>query len=331
MRIFVAGATGAVGTHLIPLLVDAGHDVIGMTHTPQNAQVIERAGASAAIADGLDADAVRTAVLAAKPEVIVHQMTALNGMTDIRRFDHTFARSNRLRTEGLDHLLAAGQEAGARRIVVQSFCGWPYARQGGPVKSEEDPLDSAPPKVLRRTLEAIRYLEDAVTGLQAIEGIVLRYGAFYGPGTGMLAESVLAQVRRRRFPLIGDGNGWWSFVHTRDAAAATAIAVEQGARGIYNIVDDDPAPVHEWLPLLAATIGAKRPRRLPERLAGILAGEHLVEMMTRGRAGSNAKARRELEWQPAYASWRQGFAAVVVEDDPEAYIPTQKLFAGRAA
>ncbi|MGA8259132.1 MAG: NAD(P)-dependent oxidoreductase [Arenicellales bacterium] len=331
MRVFVAGATGALGAPLLPLLVDAGHEVVGMTRTPAKAGDIEGLGASAAVADGLDADAVGMAVRAAKPDVIVHQMTALSGKMDARRFDRTFARSNRLRTEGLDHLLAAGREVGVRRIVVQSFCGWPYARRGGFVKSEEDALDTDPPKLLRRTLEAIRYLEHAVTTSSVIEGLVLRYGAFYGPDTGMLAEPVLAQLRRRWFPLIGDGDGWWSFLHVRDAATATAIAVERGAPGIYNIVDDDPAPVREWLPALAETAGGRPPVRLPEWLARLATGEHMVEMMTRGRAGSNAKAKRELRWQPAYPSWRRGFPAVLVESDPEIHIRTAEPFAGRAA
>lgn len=306
MRVFVAGATGAVGSRLLPLLVKTGHTVAGMVRNADSAKAVERAGATAVIADGLDGAAVRTAVLATKPEVIVHQMTALGGMTDLRRFDRSFAISNRLRTEGLDHLLRAAKEVGTRRLVAQSFCGWPYARKGGPVKSEEDALDPDPPKELRRTLDAIRYLERAVT-TSGLEGIALRYGSFYGPDTGLLSKPILEQIRKRQFPLIGDGNGWWSLLHIQDAAAAAAIAVERGPSGIYNIVDDEPAPVREWLPFLAKRVGGKEPRRLPTWLARIVAGDHLVKMMTEARAGSNAKAVRELNWRPAYASWRQGF------------------------
>jgi len=311
MRVFVAGATGAVGTPLVRRLAAAGHTVIGMSRSPGKSDMLRRMGAEPAIADGLDATAVFDAVMAAKPDVIVHEMTGLHGLSDLRRFDRTFKVTNRLRTEGLDHLLAGARAAGARRIVVQSYCGGPYARTGAAVKSEEAPLDANPPAEQRRSLEAIRYLEDTTTAAAEIEGIVLRYGAFYGPATGMLDPSVIDGLRRRRFPLIGNGNGWWSFTHTEDAAAATAIAVERGAPGIYNIVDDEPAPVCEWLPALASLIGAKRPLRLPAFLARWLAGKHLVVMMTEARAGSNAKAKRELGWQPVYASWRQGFAAAL--------------------
>lgn len=310
MRVFVAGAAGAVGRRLIPRLVAAGHSVTGLTHSPQKAAAIRHAGAEPAVADGLDRAAVRAAVAAARPDVIVHEMTALRGL-DMRRFDRSFSRTNRLRTEGLDHLLAAAAEAGTRRVVVQSFCGWPFARSGGTVKSETAPLDAEPPPELRRSLEAIRYLEHTTTHVPGLEGVVLRYGAFYGPDTGFLESRVLDDIRRRRFPVIGSGNGWWSLLHVDDAAAATATAVERGAPGIYNIVDDEPAPVREWLPVLAALLGAKPPPRLPSWLARLLVGRHLVVMMTEARAGSNAKAKRELGWQPAYASWRQGFAAVL--------------------
>jgi nucleoside-diphosphate-sugar epimerase len=250
-------------------------------------------------------------VAVAKPDVVVHEMTSLSAANDLRRFERSFSVTNRLRTEGLQNLLAAAKQAGTPRIVVQSFCGWPYAGIGGPVKSEEDPLDPAPPRELRRTLEAIRYLENAVTGSSDIEGVVLRYGAFYGPGTGLFDGPIIDQLRRRRVPLIGDANGWWSFLHIDDAAAATAISVEKGAPGVYNIVDDEPAAVREWLPELAALLGARPPRHIPKWLARIVAGEHIVTMMTEARAGSNAKAKRDLSWQPAYSSWRQGFAAVL--------------------
>jgi nucleoside-diphosphate-sugar epimerase len=273
--------------------------------------VIRRAGADAAIVDALDGAAVREAVITANPDVIVHEMTALSGASDLRRFDRVFALTNRLRTEGLDQLLAAAKQAGTRRLVAQSFCGWLFARTGGSVKTEEDPLDPEPPKQLRRTLEAIRYLESKTTGAFEGEGLVLRYGAFYGPGTGMLDRTMIDQLRRRRLPLIGEANGWWSFLHIDDAAAATATAVERGAAGIYNIVDDEPAPVREWLPVLAAVVGAKPPVRVPKWLARLIAGEHIVTMMTETRAGSNVKAKRDLSLRPVHPSWREGFAEVL--------------------
>jgi 2-alkyl-3-oxoalkanoate reductase len=311
MRVFVAGATGAVGRRLVPLLVSAGHSVVGLTHTPAKADAIARAGGEAAIADAFNRAAIVKAVVAAKPDVIVHEMTSLTAANDLRRANRSFAVTNRLRTEGLNNLLAAAKQAGTPRIVAQSFCGWPCARIGGPVKSEDDPLDPEPPRELRQTLEAIRYLERTVTASSEIVGIVLRYGAFYGHKTGLFDGPMIDQLRRRRVPLIGDANGWWSFVHIDDAAVATAIAVECGAPGIYNIVDDEPAPVREWLPALAAMLGAKPPSRIPKWLAGIVAGEHIVTMMTEARAGSNAKAKHDLSWQPAYASWRKGFAEVL--------------------
>jgi nucleoside-diphosphate-sugar epimerase len=311
MRVFVTGATGALGSRLLPLLVSAGHTVMGVTHTAAKAQAIAHTGAEPIVADGLDGAAMRAAVVNAAPDVIVHEMTALRGRSDLRHFDRTFALSNRLRTEGLDHLLGAATAARTRRVVAQSFCGWPYARRGGPVKSEGDLLDPDPAPEQRRTLSAIRYLETQLMQASDIEGLSLRYGSFYGPGTGLLEEAVIEQLRNRRFPLIGGGTGWWSLVHIDDAAAATAIAVERGEPGIYNIVDDEPAPVREWLPTLAATLGAKPPLHLPKLLALPLAGKHLVSMMTEARAGSNAKAKRLLGWQPVHRSWRTGFGAAL--------------------
>jgi nucleoside-diphosphate-sugar epimerase len=238
-------------------------------------------------------------------------MTDLAGASDLRHFDRTFASSNRLRTQGTDLLLTAARGAGVRRFIVQSFCGWPYARIGGPVKTEADELDPDPPAELRSTLEAIRFLEQQVISSSQPEGIVVRYGALYGPGTGMLDPVMVEQIRHRRLPLIGNGAGWWSFVHVEDAAAATVAAVDRGKPGnIYNIVDDDPAPVKEWPPALAGMLRAKPPFHLPAWIARIVAGEHLVSMMTRSRAGSNAKAKTELGWQPAHPSWRQGFAEI---------------------
>ena len=311
MRVFVAGASGAVGNRLVPLLVSAGHSVVGLTHTPANADAIRRAGGEPAVVDALNRAAMVKAVVIAEPDVVVHEMTSLSAANDLRKFDQSFAVTNRLRTEGLDNLLAAAKQAETRRVVAQSFCGWPYARIGGPVKSEDDPFDPEPPPELRRTLRAIRYLENGVTASSEIDGIVLRYGAFYGHGTGLFDGPMIGQLRRGRVPLIGDANGWWSFVHINDAAAATAIAVERGAPGIYNIVDDDPAPVGQWLPALAAMLGARPPRHIPKWLARIVAGEHLVTLMTEARAGSNAKAKRDLSWQPTHASWRQGFLEVL--------------------
>jgi 2-alkyl-3-oxoalkanoate reductase len=308
MRIFVAGATGALGRRLVPLLVQGGHQVTGMTRTAGKAAGLRAAGAEPVVADALDRDAVLRAVVAARPEVVVHELTALAQMTDFRRLDEGFALTNRLRTEGTDHLLAAARAAGARRFVAQSFAGWPFARVGGPVKTEDDPLDPDPPAQLRRTLDAIRHLESAVLGAEGLEGVVLRYGGFYGPGTSAGEGGfMLEDLRRRRFPLVGAGTGVWSFVHIDDAATATMAAVERGAPGIYQIVDDDPAPVSEWLPALAAAVGARPPRRVPAWVARLAGGAHGVVLMTEVRGASNAKARRELGWRPAWPSWRQGF------------------------
>ncbi|HEY1452543.1 MAG TPA: NAD(P)-dependent oxidoreductase [Roseiarcus sp.] len=311
MRVLIAGATGALGSRLVSLLVRAGHRVTGVTRTSAKAAEIERAGATPAIVDALDRRLVRDLVLEARPEVVIHEMTALANASDLTHFDRSFAMTNRLRTEGLDHLLAAARESGARRVIAQSFCGWPYARTGGPVKTEEEPLDPNPPREFRKTLDAIRHLENAVAGAAEFEGLVLRYGAFYGPRSGLFDGPMVDQLRRRRVPLIGDGGGWWSFLHLDDAAAATALAVVKGAPGLYNIVDDDPAPVRDWLPAFAAMLGAKPPRRIPRWVAQIAAGEHLVAMMTENRAGSNLKARRELGWSPTHQSWRTGFAEVI--------------------
>ena len=312
MRVLVAGATGAVGRNLLPRLVTAGHEVTGTTRSEAKVGLIRQLGGEALVADGLDAEAMRRAVQSAKPDVIVHEMTSLNGESDLRHFDRAFAASNRLRMEGTDHLLAAAREMGVRRFFAQSFCGWPYARVGGAVKSEDDPLDPEAPQELRRSLDAIRYVENAVTQASDVGGIVLRYGVFYGPGTGLFDGPFVEQVSRRRVPVIGSGNGCWSFVHIEDAAAATVLAIDRGAVGkIYNIVDDEPAPVREWLPALASMSGAKPPWHVPAWLGRLAAGEHLVVIMTQARAGSNAKAKRDLGWCPAHPSWRKGFAEVV--------------------
>jgi nucleoside-diphosphate-sugar epimerase len=310
MRVFVAGATGALGRQLIPQLVARGHEVVGMTRTPSRQEALRAMGARPVVADALDLDAVARAVAAAEPEVIVHQLTALSGRLDLRHADRFFAMTNRLRTEGTDHLLAAGRAVGARRVVAQSYAGWPNARTGGPVKDETDPVDPDPPRKLRAALAAIRHLERAVTGIRWGEGLVLRYGGFYGPGTSLSLEpgaAMVEPIRRRQFPLIGDGGGVWSFVHIEDAAA-TAAAVERGRGGIYQVVDDEPAPVREWLPVLAEALGAKPPRRLPRWVGRLLAGEAATVMLTEVRGASNAKAKRELGFQPRWPSWRLGFA-----------------------
>jgi nucleoside-diphosphate-sugar epimerase len=300
MRVFVAGASGAVGARLVPQLLDRGHEVIGTSRSPQKADRLRAQGADAIVLDLLDAPVVREAVVAARPEAIVHQATALAGVTDFKHFDRSFEQTNRLRTAGTDALLAAAREAGVGRFVAQSFAGWPYAREGGPVKTEEDPLDPSPVPAMRETLDAIRYLERTVT---AAGGLALRYGGLYGsPEDGQLEL-----VRKRRFPIVGDGGGIWSFVHLDDAAAATVLAVEGGAPGIYNVVDDEPAPVREWLPALAEAIGAKPPRRVPRWLARLLAGESGVVLMNEIRGASNEKAKRELGWTLRFPSWRQGF------------------------
>ena len=311
MKIFVAGATGALGRVLVPQLAAGGHDVVGLTRTPSKQDFVRGLGARPVVADALDPDAVARAVAEAEPDVIVHQLTALSGSLDLRHIERTFAETNRLRTEGTDHLLAAGRAVGVRRFVAQSFAGWPSARTGGPVKDESAPLDPSPPAALRTSLEAIRHLEEAVTGAGWTEGVVLRYGGFYGPGTSFSVKPEgehVAMIRKRKFPVVGNGAGVWSFIHIQDAAAATVAAVEHGERGIYNVVDDEPAPVSEWLPAAAGAVGAKPPRRLPRWLGRIAAGEAAAVMMTEVRGASNEKAKSELRWSPRYPSWRQGFA-----------------------
>ena len=309
MRVFVAGATGAMGRQLVPRLLEAGHRVVGMTRTDSKRAELWDLGAQPVVADALDPEQVADAVAQARPDVIVHELTAI-GTLDLRHFDRSFALTNRLRTEGTDHLLSAGQAVGVKRFVAQSYAAWPYARTGGPVKSEDDPLDPAPPRQMRESLAAIRYLEDAVLGADWTEGIVLRYGAFYGPGTSMSRGSEqLEMVRKRRFPVVGDGRGMWSFVHVADAADGTVAAIERGTRGIYNVVDDEPATVAEWLPALAQQIGAPAPRRVPRVVGRLFAGEAGAVMMTEIRGASNARAKRELGWRPGHPSWREGFAA----------------------
>jgi nucleoside-diphosphate-sugar epimerase len=308
MLVFVAGASGAIGRRLVPQLVARGHDVVATARSPEKLDGLRVLGAEAVVMDGLDASSVGQAVAAAEPEVVVHQMTALAGMSDLRRFDEGFARTNELRTRGLNHLLAASDAVGVRRIVVQSYTGWPNERSGGPVKTEGDPLDADPPVHQRRSIEAIGYLERAAMSAAPIKGIALRYGSLYGPGTSV-ANEYADLIRARKLPLVGDGAGVWSFVHVDDAATATVIAAEGGPAGIYNIVDDEPAPVSEWLPYLAERLGARPPRRVPAWIARFAIGDVGVSMMTRVRGSSNAKARAELGWAPAWPTWREGFVS----------------------
>jgi 2-alkyl-3-oxoalkanoate reductase len=302
MRVFVAGATGALGRHLVPMLVAAGHEVTATTRTPGKVAQLREAGAKPVVVDGLDREAVIAAVGAAGPEVIVHQMTALAGVRSLRTPDQAGAATNDLRTRGTDNLLAAAARAGTRRVIAQGNSSV-YERSGGPVKSEDDPLDSRPFPSAARSLAAIKHVDKTVP-LEAPEGIVLRYGAFYGPGA---SEVLVDAVRRRQLPVIGGGTGIWSFIEITDAAAATLAAVDRGAPGAYNVVDGDPAPVAEWLPYLAKVAGAKPPLRMPAGLGRLLAGALVVTQMTSWRGASNEKARKALGWEARYPSWREGF------------------------
>lgn len=280
-----------------------------MTRSESKQALLDELGAVPVVADALDPDQIAEAVGRVGPDVIVHELTAIAAL-DPRHFDRDFALTNRLRTEGTDHLLSAGQAVGVRRFVAQSYCAWWYERTGGPVKTEDVPLDPTPAPEMRETVAAVRHLEQAVLGAEWTEGVVLRYGSFYGPGTPMTRDGAMSElVRRRRFPVIGGGGGVWSFIHVADAAEATVAAITRGSRGIYNVVDDDPAPVAEWLPALAQELGARRPMRLPRFLGRLFAGQAGLVMMTDSRGASNAKARRELGWVPGHPSWRQGFLA----------------------
>src|SRR4051794_27840259 len=270
MKVFLAGATGALGKRLVPQLVERGHTVIGTTRSEAKMPILWDLGAEPVVLDALDPRAVRDAVVAARPDAIVHQMTALTNV-DFRKFEKSFELTNKLRTRGTDNLLAAAREAGVKRVVAQSFAGWPSARNSSRVTTEADPFDPDPAPQTRTAVEAMKHLERAVTRADGVEGIVLRYGGFYGPGTGLDADGEqLEMVRKRQFPDVGDGRGVWSFIHIDDAAAATVEALEHGKPGIYKIVDDDPAPVAEWLPYLAQVAGAKPPRRLPVWLARLI-------------------------------------------------------------
>ncbi|MEV0633383.1 NAD(P)-dependent oxidoreductase [Streptomyces sp. NPDC050619] len=302
MRVFVAGGTGAIGRRLVPQLVARGHQVTATTRSAAKSGLLERLGAEAVVMDGLDAASVGEAVAAARPDAIVHQMTGLaTGKPDMRHFDRFFATTNRLRTEGTDHLLAAAEATGVSTFVAQSFGSFNGIREGGWVKTEEDPLDPMTGTALRPMIEAVRHLEETVV---KAGGAVLRYGGFYGPGA---TDDMVELISKRKFPLVGRATGYSSFVHLDDAASATVLAVEQQAKGVFCIVDDEPAPAAEWLPYLAASAGAKRPMRVPKWLARLMAGDVPVVMMIEGRGFSNAKAKRELGWTLRYPSWREGF------------------------
>jgi nucleoside-diphosphate-sugar epimerase len=307
MRVFVTGATGALGRYLVPMLVAAGHEVTATTRTPGKMTQLREAGAEPVVLDGLDREAVIAAVRTAAPQVIMHQMTALGGMRSLRNPDKLFAATNELRTTGTDNLLAAAQRAGTRRFIAQGYAGAGPDKRSGPLKTEEDLPDWRPIRSAMRGPAAIRYVEETVPA-GAPEGIVLRYGAFYGPGS---SDVLLEMLGKRQVPVVGGGTGVWSFIEITDAAAATIAAVERGAPGLYNIVDSDPAPVAEWLPYLAQVAGAKPPLRVPAWLGRLLAGEFVVTQMTTSRGYSNEKARKELGWEPRYASWREGFRAWV--------------------
>jgi 2-alkyl-3-oxoalkanoate reductase len=312
MHVFVAGATGAVGGPLIPRLRAAGHEVTATTRTPAKAAELQAIGAKVVLADGLDESGMTRAVVEAEPDAIVHQMTALAGKPDMRRFDRWFTTTNELRMGGTDILLAAAKKVGVERFVAQSYTGWTNPTTGGPVKSERDGFDPDPPKMQRESLAAIRYLEETVPAAMP-HGIVLRYGNFYGPGA---SDALVELIRKRRFPVIGDGAGVWSWTHIDDAAAATVAVLHRGDSGLFNITDDEPAQVSEWLPYLAERVGARPPMTVPVWLARIMAGSVAVRWMTAGRGSSNEKAKRELDWQPAWRSWREGFRTGLGSDGP---------------
>jgi nucleoside-diphosphate-sugar epimerase len=312
MKVFVAGASGAVGRRLVPQLVAAGHEVVATTRSDGKLDALRRLGARAVVVDGLDAAAVGSAVAEAEPEVIVHQMTALATMSsNPRRFDKDFALTNRLRTEGLDHLLAAAKATGVRKVIAQSYIGWNNRRDGGPVKTEADGLDPQPAAAQRKSLAAIEYLERALLDCEGVETVALRYGFLYGPGS---SEAVVGPIRKRQIPLVRSASGIWSWVHVDDAAAAAVAALDRGDHAVYNIVDDDPVPVAQWLPYLAELIGARPPRRAPLWLVWLVGGEVVVRLLTEIRGSSNARAKAELGWQPRWASWRDGFAHALTED-----------------
>ncbi len=321
MKVFVAGATGAVGKPLLALLVARGYDVVAMMRSPDKAHPVRElypGVVTTVVADGLDRNAIMDAVVRARPEVVVHQMTGLARLTGLKHFDDEFELTNQLRTTGTDYLLEAARAAGARRIIAQSYGNWNYERVGGPIKTEDDALDPNPPRSMRRTMAAIRYVESKVLGAAGMEGVVLRYGNLYGPGTSIAPGGAIVEaIRKRQFPVVGNGAGVWSFAHVSDVASATLAAIERGAPGVYNVCDDEPAPVSVWLPELARALGAKPPWRVPVWLGRLFIGEAGVSMMTLIRGASNAKAKAELGWQPEYATWRDGFLRLRLQLQPQ--------------
>jgi 2-alkyl-3-oxoalkanoate reductase len=310
VKVFVTGSTGAIGRLLIPALIRQGHGVVALVRTSEKAKQIDAQGAEAVVADALDEAQLTSAVVHAKPDVIIHQLTSLAKAGNLRKFDQEFELTNRMRTEVTATLLGAARAVGVRRFIAQSFCGWPFARVGSAIKDEADALDDNPPANFRKSLKAIQYLESAVERTTNLHAVALRYGFLYGPGSAISRDgSIVNAVLSRKLPIVGSGTGVWSFIHIADAVQATIAAVIQGDPGIYNVVDDDPAPVAEWLPALAATLGAKAPFRIPLWLGRIAIGEGGVSMMTRVRGGSNKKAKCQLRWQPEHCSWRQGFVS----------------------
>ncbi len=308
MKVFVAGANGAVGKPLVSQLIAHGYDVVAMTRSPKTSDALRALGAVPVVADAFDRATLIEAVTRAAPEVVIHELTALTNAKDYKHFDDEFAMTNRLRSEGTDNLLAAAQAAGARRFIIQSYGNWNYARSGSTAKTEDDPLDPTPASNQAQSIAAIRYLEQAVLNANGLEGVALRYANLYGPGTGFaIGGDIASSVRKRMLPVIGNGAGVWSFIHVDDAASATVAAIQPSARGIYNVADDEPAPVSVWLPDLARALGAKPPFHIPVWLGRLIVGDVGVSMMTQIRGASNAKAKRELDWTPSFATWREGF------------------------
>lgn len=309
MRVIVVGASGAIGTRLVRQLRERGHEVVGTSRSSAKSERLRALGAEPLVLDALNADAVRTALLTVRPDAVIYQPTALANLSDLKHFDRSFAETNRLRTKGADILVAAAREAGVRRIVAQSYACHRYARVGGPVKTEDDPLDPTPPAAMRETVSAMAHLDRTIT---SAGGIALRYGSFYGDKD----DGIVMAVRSGKFPIVGNGEGVWSHIHLEDAASATVLALEHDGPAIYNVVDNEPAPTRVWLPELAKIIGAKPPQRYPALLARFFAGEAAVIMATESRGASNAKAKRELGWTLKYPSWRQGFAAAYGHREP---------------
>lgn len=308
MRIFIVGGTGAIGRQLLPLLVDHGHTVVATSRSVHKSAELSGLGAEPVMLDVLDAKATAEAIAASKPDVVLHQATALSGTFDLRNMDRFFTMTNQLRTTGTDNVLAAARAAGVERVIAQSYSGWPNERTGTGLKTEADPLDEEPTARSRQSIAAIKHVETVVPAASGLTGVVLRYGGFYGPGTSLgVGGEIVEMVRKRRFPIVGDGAGVWSFIHIRDAATATLAALDHGDAGVYNVVDDEPAPVRDWLPTLAEALGARPPRHVPAWLARFVIGATGVRMMTESRGSSNAKAKKVLDWQPAYATWREGF------------------------